>query len=183
LRGASIDRVYYGPDTHADALLVGCIFGCYFVRGRLPAFIASGRARKVSIAMSLMVVLAAAAMVGHVPSRLAYGTQITSTAFAFAAGVFVVCAALEGTAIAWALSARPVVFLGRISYSVYLWHLPLLVAFAGVDRHFGLRTLAAVLVTLVVAAGSRYMVELPFVARGRSVTPEPVRTAPVPVSA
>src|SRR5262245_4168116 len=30
LAGASIGRLYYGPDTHADSLLVGCAVGCGF---------------------------------------------------------------------------------------------------------------------------------------------------------
>jgi peptidoglycan/LPS O-acetylase OafA/YrhL len=182
LRGASIERVAYGPDTHADSLLVGCIFGCYFVRGRLPGLIASERARKVSITLSLVAVLGAAALVGQVPSRLAYETRLVPTLFALAAGVFVVCAALGGSAVARALSARPLAFLGGVSYSVYLWHLPLLVAFAGVDRHFGLRTVAAVFLSVLVATGSRYLIELPCIARARSRRPEPVRQA-VPVAA
>jgi peptidoglycan/LPS O-acetylase OafA/YrhL len=178
LRGASIERLYYGPDTHADSLLVGCAFGCYFVRGRLPRVISSERARKVSISLSLLAVLAAAVLLGRVPSRLAYETQLVPTAFAVAAGVFIVCAALGGSMVARALSARPLVFLGRISYSVYLWHLPLLVAFAGLDREFGLRTVAAVVAVVVVATGSRYLIELPFLARGRETTAKAGRTAP-----
>jgi peptidoglycan/LPS O-acetylase OafA/YrhL len=178
LRGASIERLYYGPDTHADSLLVGCAFGCYFVRGRLPWVISSERARKVSISVSLLAVLAAAVLLGRVPSRRAYETQLVPTTFAVAAGVFIVCAALGGSAVARALSARPLVFLGRISYSVYLWHLPLLVAFAGLNREFGLRTVAAVVAAVVVATGSRYLIELPFLARGRETMAKPGRTAP-----
>jgi peptidoglycan/LPS O-acetylase OafA/YrhL len=176
LRGASIERVYYGPDTHADSLLVGCAFGCYFVRGTLPWVISSERARKVSVSVSLVAVIAAAVLLGHVPSRLAYEVQLVPSAFAVFAGVFIVCAALGGSAVARALSARPLVFLGRISYSVYLWHLPLLVAFAGLHREFGLRTVAAVVATMVVATASRHLIELPFLARGRDTRMKSGRT-------
>jgi peptidoglycan/LPS O-acetylase OafA/YrhL len=177
LRGASIERVYFGPDTHADSLLIGCVFGCYFVRGRLPRLVFSERARKVSVALSLATVLSAAVFLGYLPLRLTYEMQLVPTGFAVAAGVFIVCAALGGTAIARALSVRPLVFLGRISYSVYLWHLPLLVAFSGVHREFGLRTLAAVVAAILVATASRYLVELPFLARSRSVMQKPGRPA------
>jgi peptidoglycan/LPS O-acetylase OafA/YrhL len=179
LRGASIERLYYGPDTHADSLLVGCTFGCYFVRGRLPRAISSERVRKLSIAISLAAVTAAAVFLGRVPARLAYETQLVPTVFSVAAGVFVVCAAFGGSAVARALCARPLVFLGRISYSVYLWHLPLLVAFAGVNREFGFRTIAAVVAAVLVATGSRYLIELPFLARGREPTLKPARTPAV----
>ena len=177
LRGASIERIYYGPDTHADSLLVGCAFGCYFVRGGLPWMIASKRARKVSIAVSLVAVLAAVAFVGRLSPQLAHQTLLVPTGFAVAAGVFIVCAALGGSAVAGGLSARPLVFLGRISYSVYLWHLPLLVAFAGLDREFGVRTIAAVVATVVVATGSRYLVELPVLARAGDTGTKRARTA------
>lgn len=183
LRGASIERVYYGPDTHADSLLVGCIFGCYFVRARLPQFVFGRRSRRVSISVSLVIVLAAAVLTSRVPSRLAYETQLLPTAFAAAAGVFIVSAALGGSLVARALAVRPLVFLGRISYSLYLWHLPLLVALAGTHHGFGVRTATAIVIAVLVATGSRYLVELPVLARGRAVRPKPAQPAPLAATA
>jgi peptidoglycan/LPS O-acetylase OafA/YrhL len=183
LRGASIERVYYGPDTHADSLLIGCIFGCSFVQGRLPQFVFGHRWRRVSITVSLVVVLAAAVLISRVPSGLAYETQLLPTVFAAAAGVFIVSAALGGSLVARMLAVRPLVFLGRISYSLYLWHLPLLVALAGTHHGPGVRTTTAIAVALVVATGSRYFVELPVLARARSVTPKPGQPAPLVATA
>jgi peptidoglycan/LPS O-acetylase OafA/YrhL len=182
-RGASIDRLYYGPDTHADSLLIGCAFGCYFARGGLPVWIrSSARARELVSAVALTLVIAAAVLLEQVPQRLAYETQLLPTAFALVAGIFVVCAVAGETVVARGLSLRPVVFLGRISYSLYLWHLPLLVAFAGVNREPGLRTIAAVVVAVAVASCSRKFVELPFLHRrvGAETGRLDGATAPVP---
>jgi peptidoglycan/LPS O-acetylase OafA/YrhL len=183
-RGASIERLYYGPDTHPDSLLVGCLFGCYFSRGRLPLWItSSARARDVASALSLMLIVAAAVLLKHVPERLAYETQLVPTVFALVAGLFIVCAVTGGTLVSRGLSLRPLVFLGQISYSLYLWHVPLLVAFAGVHRTFEFRTIAAVAAAVAFASCSRKFIELPFL-RGRGeATGERARSRPAPAPA
>src|SRR5438093_1585780 len=93
-------------------------------------------------------------------------------------GIGFVGVVLGAYAVASADSVRPLVCLGRFSYSVYLWLLPLLVAFAGLSRGFGLSTIAAVVAAVVVATGSRHLIELPFLARGREATAKPGRTVP-----
>jgi len=166
LRGASIERLHYAPDTHADSLLIGCAFGCYFTRCGVPVWIkSSARAREVASAVTLLLVIAAVVLLERIPQRLAYETQLLPTGFALVAGIFVVCAVTGETVVARGLSVRPVVFLGRISYSLYLWHLPVLVAFAGTHREVGLPTIAAVVVAVVLASCSRKFVELPFLHR------------------
>ena len=183
VRGASVDRLYYAPDTHADSLLIGCAFGCYFQRGRLPSWIVSGRAREVASAVSLALIISAAVLLERVPQRLAYETQLLPTAFALVAGVFIVCAVTGGTVVARGLSVRPVVFLGRISYSLYLWHLPLLVAFAGVHRELRLATIAAVVVAIALASCSRRFIELPFLLRRREAGTGRSEGTPAPAPA
>jgi peptidoglycan/LPS O-acetylase OafA/YrhL len=46
-----------------------------------------------------------------------------------AAGALLLCARDHSTRVSRVLSLRPVVFIGLISYSLYLWHLPILVLF------------------------------------------------------
>jgi len=167
LRGASIERLYYSPDTHADSLLIGCAFGCSFVHGRLFAWWSalSAWARNVASTSALALVVATVVALGSIPQRLAYQTQLLPTVFALIAGALIVCTVTGETVVGQALSLRPVVFLGQISYSLYLWHLPLLVAFAGTNRGVGLPSIAAVAAALVLATCSRKFVELPFLRR------------------
>jgi peptidoglycan/LPS O-acetylase OafA/YrhL len=162
-RGASLERLYYGPDTHGDPLIIGCVFGYWFKTGRLHRLMAAPRTRSLVGGAALALIVTAAILLDAVPQRLFYLAQLP-TLFAVCAGVFIVSAASGGSAIALALSTRPLAFLGRISYSLYLWHLPLLVMF-GVHRHFGLRGFAVIALSLIAATLSRYLVEIPFLRR------------------
>jgi peptidoglycan/LPS O-acetylase OafA/YrhL len=183
-RGASIERLYYAPDTHADSLLVGCAVGYFFARGRLPVWIrSSARMRETASVVTLTLIIAAVCLLEYVPQRLAYETLLLPTAFAFVAGGFIVCVVTGETVVARGLSVRPVIFLGRISYSLYLWHLPLLVAFSGVDREVGVPTVAAVALAVVFASCSRRFIELPFLRRRVEPPSERVATRPSPVPA
>jgi peptidoglycan/LPS O-acetylase OafA/YrhL len=60
---------------------------------------------------------------------------------------------------------RPVQFVGDISYSIYLWHWPLIVLYPVIFRHppGGKGALAILVATLLVAAASRRFIEQPFI--------------------
>jgi peptidoglycan/LPS O-acetylase OafA/YrhL len=78
---------------------------------------------------------------------------------------------------AWLLESRVSLWLGRISYSVYLIHVPVIILVQWlVVRHLGVTTwrgcflataVLAIPVTLVVAAGCYRWVELPFINLGK----------------
>jgi peptidoglycan/LPS O-acetylase OafA/YrhL len=89
--------------------------------------------------------------------------------------------------LAAALSLRPVRYLGEISYGVYLWHLPLLLAIQhrlGYDTfsgHFWLLLALTVLSSVLVASLSWRLLERPLLRRvGRRYSASPARSsAPV----
>jgi peptidoglycan/LPS O-acetylase OafA/YrhL len=78
------------------------------------------------------------------------------------AGTVLLIAGLGGPMRTW-LESRPLTYLGRISYSLYLWHWGVFVLFRwtiGVSELWS--AALAVLLTLVLAAVSYHFVELPF---------------------
>jgi len=74
----------------------------------------------------------------------------------------------RGTSVGWLLSRRIAVFVGLISYSLYLWHWPIIVFSQYRLGHElrGLETVAAIVASLGVATLSWRYVERPFRVRG-----------------
>jgi peptidoglycan/LPS O-acetylase OafA/YrhL len=64
-----------------------------------------------------------------------------------------------------ALALRPFTFLGRISYSLYLWHVPVLAAFGVTHPQVGLVVPPAIAAAVACATASHYLVERPFLRR------------------
>lgn len=111
--GASTDRIYYGFDTRADALLIGCLLAV-----RPGIFPANWFANSVAFGALLFGFLAA--------SRQSLITQtIGMSAIAVAAAVLL-AGLRQGSPLTKMFTLAPLVFTGRISYGLYLWHLPIL---------------------------------------------------------
>jgi peptidoglycan/LPS O-acetylase OafA/YrhL len=72
------------------------------------------------------------------------------------------------SAAGWLLSRKPVVFIGLISYSLYLWHWPIIVfsEYYLVQKLAGWGTIAVIVVSIVVATLSWRYVERPFRVKG-----------------
>ena len=141
LGGASATRLYYAPDTHADGLVLGCLLALLRRRGlRVPEFARVARARGPA---------SSAFAFPSFAGRPAFGLAPASIAAALLTG-----AALEQGRLSRCLGFRPLVWLGLISYSLYLWHFFCL-------ELFDWRTQVALPVALVVSALCYYKVERP----------------------
>jgi peptidoglycan/LPS O-acetylase OafA/YrhL len=154
--GASLTRIYHAPDTHADPILIGCLFGAIYAAGRGPAV---GRFAPLALATVAGVILASQW------TNLINAESPLRPAFSIACG-FLILAAVDGRPSP--LLARPLRFLGRISYSLYLWHAPVL-ASAGVTSFDvkPVRAALAISASVAVATASFYLVERPLRARWR----------------
>jgi peptidoglycan/LPS O-acetylase OafA/YrhL len=156
IAGAHGPRVYYGPDMHADGLLGGSVLA--LLRMRQPLSVPE------PLVVTAMVTLFFGAFFAE--AFAPNSTQYALPVFEFAAVVMVAAAATK-TPLAEALAARPLVSLGKISYSLYLWHVVILWAFH--RQH----TLAVLAVSLLAASCSYWFVERPFRRHRRSRVERP----------
>jgi peptidoglycan/LPS O-acetylase OafA/YrhL len=171
--GASYARTYFGTDTRADALLFGAVLALAFVGRHVPArpliFLAAG-----SVGIAIACVLRGSgtwtptvAAVASVAVMTRLGSQLPHTSI---------------------LEWGPLAATGRVSYGLYLWHVPIFAELlphlpatgAGVPRALGLFALA-----FGVAAASYFLVERPFLRRKQRLSrvadpPEGVTSAPGP---
>ena len=145
-------RVYYGPDTRADALLLGCLLAAtvtWLTKKRLL-----GPMALVSAAL-----LAWLATLGRGIFFFHFGLVLAALASAM---IIAYCLNPTGCA-RWVLTSRPVVYVGSISYGIYLYHY---VIFRDArprmpGPHLMTFFIAAVLSIAVAACSFRYL-ETPF---------------------
>ncbi|MFN8017015.1 MAG: acyltransferase family protein [Acidimicrobiales bacterium] len=170
LQGRDLSRIYYGTDTRAFALFAGAWLGTVWD----PALRQRGtRAQRRNRARWL----AAAGTIAFVPVVALFFVGTNSQASFYEGGfqamaalsVLVVAGVATGRgALAAALSVRPLLWLGRRSYGIYLWSWPVQV-FA--QEHFDLEggVLYATVVALAIglAALSHWLVEEPIRLRRR----------------
>jgi peptidoglycan/LPS O-acetylase OafA/YrhL len=166
---ATLNRIYFGADTRAQALLVGSAAAALLVRDWTTVTLAGPviRTRWLRWAARVLslVGVAVLALVAHLATGDARDFRHGLLLVAALAAVFVVGAVAldQDGPVARALAWRPLVRLGAISYGIYLWHWPIFLALSGERTGwsgwslFVLRCAA----TVVVAAVSWRLLEQP----------------------
>ncbi|HTD50354.1 MAG TPA: SGNH hydrolase domain-containing protein, partial [Acidimicrobiia bacterium] len=172
-RSGNTSRAYYGTDTRAHALLIGALLAIVLAVWT-PSVAAKRR-------LSGAAVIAVVAMIDawHVTTGTsAWYYHGGSAAYAVLACV-VIAGALQPGSVRTVLSSRPLAWIGRISYGLYLFHWPFIVWLVPTRVH-GLHGLPLNLVrlaaTFAAATVSFYLIERPIRER-RRVTLRP-RTRP-----
>jgi len=160
-RSAGANRVYYGTDTRAFAILAGVALAA--LTSRFGPVRSRGWRAALEVAGCLSVVVlgvAWARLPGSSPTLYRGGLLLCSVAAAVA-----IAAAIQPTRgpVAWAASFKPLVWLGLISYGVYLYHWPIFVWLSPERTGLGGWSLFAVrlAVTLAVAVASYVVIEQP----------------------
>jgi peptidoglycan/LPS O-acetylase OafA/YrhL len=156
-------RAYYGTEARAHQLLIGALLATLLIR--LPRARGSRTAGQAAAIVGLALLVASFTLVGD-SSVAYYGGLSAGVAVAAALVIWGLEAAPQGLA-AKALGIRPARWIGKISYGVYLWHWPIIVAmtvpaalFAWMPGSSGLVTTRLVL-TFVAAGLSYRLVERP----------------------
>jgi peptidoglycan/LPS O-acetylase OafA/YrhL len=176
---ANLMRMYMGLDTRADALLIGCGAGLLVAWTLLP------QTRRLRIGLTVATPIALAALgyvvlrwdIGHYPL---YRNGFTVIA-ALTALVVVRLTMGRFPLLSPLLESRPLVWVGRISYSLYLVHIPLLrfLAPAGLGWDHPLETVTLAGLSFTAAIALHYLVERPCLRLKDRLRPAS-ETAPAP---
>jgi peptidoglycan/LPS O-acetylase OafA/YrhL len=166
---ASLNRVYFGTDTRVQALLVGAAAAALLVRDwpALARYGAQIRSRWGRVVAQVLPVigLAMLGVVAHFATGSAPEFRRGLLIVVAVAAVFIVGpVALEQRGlVARVLAFPPLVWLGVISYGVYLWHWPIFLALNGERTGMTGLSLFAIraMATVAVAAMSWRLIEQP----------------------
>ena len=122
-----VERAYYGTDTRAFGLLLGAAMAFVWKPGDRLRRPGTGRARRILDVLSV-------AALGGLVWQLAGRSEFDAWTFPWGllwvdllSLVLVAAAVAPGTAISRVLGLRPLAAIGRRSYSLYLWHWPVIV--------------------------------------------------------
>jgi peptidoglycan/LPS O-acetylase OafA/YrhL len=150
-------RVYFGSDTRADSLLIGCIVAMVVSWRLLPRW--SLRGLKWAGALSILVIAAYVADLFNL-GRTLYSTGFT--VFAIAVGIFILQVMIEPSRLVSILEWPGLVWLGKLSYSLYLWHFFTIGITVLFPMPNAVRVALSILISLAVASASYYLIERPF---------------------
>lgn len=161
VRGASVARLYFASDTHAEGILLGCATALavawYWPLGRRV-----GSLGGAVVITSLPLIAYAVAFVPYYMKN-ANLAAFTIVHVATAATIVQVVAG-PSSLITRSLSWAPLVFVGKLSYSLYLWHVPVCyyLDMLGLSWPFSIGVAVRVLLSAALALASYYLIERRF---------------------
>jgi len=161
--GTDPSRVYFGTDTRAQSLLIGAALSSALIAG---VTVSDRVVRRVLPALATMAAAALAMiwLLGSFTDEWYYRGGFLL--LACAVGLVIVAAVQpESNIVRSALSVRPLVGLGVISYGVYLWHWPIFLVLNGrgplESWSFEAITALRLATTLAVSLASYFLLERP----------------------
>ena len=159
----NISRIYFGTDTRAFSLLVGVVGAILYPVDKLNTKITP----QENLVYSVVSLISISALITIMIYTSEYNTWLYRGGFLLVAilGIIIIISSgKQHTIMAKLLSFKPVVFIGKISYSLYLWHFPILVLTTPVSEignPNNFYVILRVILTFIVAIISYVFVETP----------------------
>ena len=159
----NISRIYFGTDTRAFSLLVGVVGAILYPIERLHAKVTLQQ----NMIYSVVSLVSIATLITVMIYTSEYNTWLYRGGFLLVAVlglIVIISSGKQHTLMSRLLSFKPVVFIGKISYSLYLWHFPVLVLTTPVSEIGNpniIFVILRVILTFALATASYVFVETP----------------------
>ncbi|HUZ30410.1 MAG TPA: acyltransferase family protein [Solirubrobacteraceae bacterium] len=156
-------RIYFGTDTHATPILLGVALACCWPTMQEVARIRPPAQRTLDLVGAAGVVLVLVTMTAW-PDYSPFVYRGGLVIAALGAALLIASASHPGTRTGRVLGSAPLVWIGKRSYGVYLWHWPIMaLTRPNLDVQMPLVVLVALqaALTVVLAAASYRYLEMP----------------------
>jgi peptidoglycan/LPS O-acetylase OafA/YrhL len=160
LLSSNFARVFYGTDSRADALLLGCAVAVLFSS---PSLSTNARLRRIT-AWGAWASAIGLIFLACVNLDLDYATEVCGVYFLIpllAAVLLMHLALVQSGPLHYLLSNRCLVFVGKISYGLYLWHYPIFGLVQARELPVATELAVELVLTAVAVLASYYLLELP----------------------
>lgn len=155
---AWIYTIYQGSEVNLQAILIGCVCGLLFTGGHLERFKTSRAPKYATPLGAAILVLSVLGPDWHTNAWFFAGPL---TLYCLMCAVVLLGVVLQpGQLIARLLSKSLMVWVGKLSYSIYLWHV--WVIFVLVNKRTATGVVEEIMITAVLSIGSYHLVEQPF---------------------
>lgn len=153
MHGLPPARTYNGLDTRADALLIGSFLAVY------GAGYVSVRVKGIWTALANIILVS---IIFFAPWNSVFMNTIGFTIAAVCAAVWVAIAVKPTPFVRYVLGSKIAVWIGLRSYSLYLWHYPIMIWLTMTGMPSDIRKIWTLLLSFILADLSYRLVERPF---------------------